>query len=280
MIKDNQYNLLPFRAGDPVSAGKLNVLLEALKNQSKYTTKSGVQGTGGTTSNYRNHFTTRPLKFRNNAGTALLPNSIFTVDKSVSTSISGGMTSHPHLVADKVNIGLTYYTNDGHGVGPSSPFQARNISSVWPARIRYTGAAPVLGEECGPAFDGTGAISNDGRGFVCVQHPDTTNQVVWVQAIGGGALALHVGKILDNVSHCSTVQFQPWKRTATSGGAPDCGSVSSGEPTFTVLNMTGIFLTTGAFYFAIECLRFNIPLLFPEQIAECLETLIGPDNQP
>ena len=254
----------PFRKGEVLTAEKLDILREVLEGHSRSRLTNAIRKPEGVISNNRTVISNIPIAFIN--GENALPSySIFTLDKSI-TETSGGR-SEPWLKVDVDNSGLTYYTNEDRGIGPNGPFYARNISNIWPALLRYDdeGVTPNLGEECGPTNDGTGRIKGDGQGFVCIQVPDTTNKLVWVQALGGASSALRIGVLQDHVAPCATEFVDLYKQEDETCPPIKKSPVESIE----CMNFTSYTLYSGPLMYVQTIEAFNYPAVFPAQIEEC-----------
>lgn len=273
-------DIAPFRSGEMLSAEKLEAIRRAILAGTSGNVSRGVRSNSGITFDNRERESVVNIPFRNNTGSVVPGFSIFTLDKA--TDLDSGQASEPYLDVEVDSAGLTYYTNEHMPAPQGSCFYGRNISTVYPAKIRFTGTPPLLGEECGPANDGTGTIKADGQGFVCIQTPDTNNMLVWVQALGGASSSLRVGELVSNVAplHTEYVDLYQQTQVSTTPEGPIAGPFPLPGEQVLCLNITDFTLYSGPLMYVQIIENFVMPIVFPAQIEECGFTNTGTTTVP
>jgi len=221
MAYTNPDKITPFFAGQQLSARKLEALRYAATGTSRLQVTQGVGGPDGFTTDGMFHQDEDLIDAINENPTTIPPFSMFTLKKD--TAVSSGIINAPYISADIDNEGLIYYTNGRRGLPQNTPFPCRNITSTYPSRIKYDNEnIPVLGEECGPANDGTGRVTSEGFGFVCITLPDTENQTTWIQEIGAGLIGASWIGVIDQVSvpPCGLTPFVAYELTTPNPSDP------------------------------------------------------------
>lgn len=185
-----------FRRGQPVRSADLNTIVAAVRQSLGL--GDGFDSGDGFGVYQKNK--ARSFDLWASTTEELAPNSVFTILDSLAWSDPPkiSLTS----VADDNKLGL--FTNGDILIPADCLASVRPIGFERVTRLRYTGAAPTPGLECGPDLTTPYVISQDGEGLLCLSEPDPTDTWVWVIRVASAISKEGWGVLVTTLNSQST----------------------------------------------------------------------------